>query len=83
MEMNQLYPRHGIRISFLSGKQNTGGVAEGNNAAWSCLCGTLMICRTSNFGKPCYVVCECGRKFRVEEDHLGSSAGVAEFATTT
>ena len=80
MEMNQLYPRHDIRVSFLNGEQNTAGVAEGNNAAWNCLCDTLMICRTSNFGKPCYVACRCGRKFCVE-DHLGSSGGVVEFET--
>ena len=78
MEMNQLYPSHGITVSFLNGDQSKEGVAEGNNAAWMCLCGKLMICRTSNFGKPCFVVCGCSRKFRVE-DNLGSSGGVVEF----
>ena len=79
-KMNQLTPTVGIPVRFLEGDGHTDSVTEGNNAAWRCICNSLVICRTANFGKPCYVICKCDRVYRLEESHTATVAAVIEMS---
>lgn len=56
--------------------------AEGNNAAWSCSCGTLLVGRCYfQFGDSCYTQCpECRRKYRVTKDASKRAGEVVEEA---
>ena len=56
--------------------------AEGNNAAWSCGCGSLLVGRCYfQFGDTCRTECpECQRIYRVTPDDRKRAIGVAEQA---
>lgn len=58
-----------IKVEFLDG-QHADGTAEGNNAAWRCECGLLLVGRCYfQFGHNCHTRCEsCGRTYRVAAD---------------
>jgi hypothetical protein len=70
-----------IPVHFVSGN-HTQGRAEGNNAAWSCECGTLLVGRCYyQFGDTCYTECpECRKIFRVTPDHRKRAVSVVESA---
>jgi hypothetical protein len=56
--------------------------AEGNNAAWSCACGTQLLGRCYyQFGDTCHTECpSCGRIFRVAGDEKKRAVEVIEQA---
>ena len=56
-------------VHFLNGQQGIARV-EGNNAAWHCHCGELLIGRCYyQFGDTCHTVCpRCNAKYRVIPD---------------
>jgi hypothetical protein len=56
--------------------------AEGNNAAWSCTCGTLLVGRCYyQFGDTCFTECpDCSRVYRVVGDERKRAAEVVEEA---
>lgn len=58
-----------IKVEFLDGSL-AAGTAEGNNAAWTCECGALLVGRCYfQFGHYCHTRCEsCGRTYRVTPD---------------
>lgn len=58
-----------VKVRFVGGTE-TAGKAEGNNAAWTCECGELLVGRCYyQFGDICHTICEsCGRTFRVNGD---------------
>lgn len=68
-----------IKVHFAGGSSII-GTAEGNNAAWPCECGELLVGRCYfQFGDTCYTECEsCGRKYRVEGDHKKKAVRVLE-----
>jgi hypothetical protein len=67
-----------IPVSFLDGT-DAEARAEGNNAAWSCGCGALLVGRCYfQFGDTCFTECECGRKYRVVGDDKKRAQSVSE-----
>lgn len=70
-----------IKVSFTSGK-STEARAEGNNAAWTCECGTLLVGRCYyQFGDTCYTECPtCQKTYRVTPDDRKRAIGVVEAA---
>lgn len=68
-----------IIVKFLDGSI-TPARAEGNNAAWECSCGTLLVGRCYfQFGDTCHTACpSCGRQFRVSGDEKKRAVQVAE-----
>lgn len=55
-----------ISVRFADGTRSDAR-AEGNNGAWHCTCGTLLVGRCYfQFGDTCYTTCpSCARRFRV------------------
>jgi hypothetical protein len=70
-----------IPLEFANGKKSEAR-AEGNNAAWDCGCGTLLVGRCYfQFGDTCYTECpECKRTYRVTPDDRKRAIGVVEQA---
>jgi hypothetical protein len=70
-----------IKVQHVGGTVTT-GTAEGNNAAWPCACGALLVGRCYfQFGDTCYTKCEeCGREYRVEGDSKKKAVKVVESA---
>ena len=69
-----------IPVAFADGT-DADARAEGNNAAWHCLCGVLLVGRCYfQFGDTCFTECECGRKYRVSGDQRKRAQSVAEVA---
>jgi hypothetical protein len=69
-----------IPVSFLDGT-DAEARAEGNNAAWRCLCGALLVGRCYfQFGDTCHTECDCGRKYRVSGDAKKRAQSVSEVA---
>ena len=70
-----------IPVRFVSGSQAQAR-AEGNNAAWPCECGTLLVGRCYfQFGDTCYTECpECHRTYRVTPDERKRAIAVVEAA---
>ena len=68
-----------IRVEFTGGA-STMGTAEGNNAAWTCECGALLVGRCYfQFGHNCHTRCEsCGRRYRVAADSRKKAVGVVQ-----
>jgi hypothetical protein len=56
--------------------------AEGNNAAWTCTCGTLLVGRCYfQFGDTCYTECPgCKKIYRVKGNTLKRAISVVEEA---
>jgi hypothetical protein len=54
--------------------------SEGNNAAWSCACGRLLIGRSYfQFGNTCHTKCPvCNRKYRVNPDSNKKALNVVQ-----
>lgn len=63
--------RRDVPVEWIDGKRGT-GKALGNNAAWVCKCGDLMLGTTAYAGDPC----QCGRRFVLvaEDDKKGGRA---------
>ena len=70
-----------IPVTFSSGQQASGR-AEGNNAAWACECGSLLVGRCYfQFGNTCYTECPtCKRTYRVTPDDRKRAVAVVEQA---
>jgi hypothetical protein len=70
-----------IKVTFANGK-SADARAEGNNAAWPCECGTLLVGRCYyQFGDTCYTECpSCHRTYRVTPDNRKRATGVIEAA---
>jgi hypothetical protein len=70
-----------IKVEFVGGGQST-GTAEGNNAAWACECGELLVGRCYfQFGHPCHTTCgKCGKTYRVMADSKKKASHVVESA---
>lgn len=70
-----------IKIEFLDGSRQT-GTAEGNNAAWTCDCGELLVGRCYfQFGHDCHTTChKCGKTYRVKGDAEKKASRVVESA---
>ncbi len=70
-----------IPVKFITGSTSTAR-AEGNNAAWPCACGTLLVGRCYfQFGDTCYTQCDtCGRRYRVAGDGSKRAEAVNEEA---
>lgn len=68
-----------VPVFHADGRQTT-GTAEGNNAAWNCTCGALLVGRCYyQFGDVCHTPCErCGRTFRVVGDDKKRAIKVVE-----
>ena len=68
-------------VSFASGEKATAR-AEGNNAAWACGCGELLVGRCYyQFGDTCFTECpRCERTYRVQGDAKKRAIGVVEQA---
>jgi len=66
----------------LADGRNAEARAEGNVAAWSCACGTLLVGRCYfQFGDTCHTKCpDCGRKYRVMKDVSKRAGEVIEEA---
>lgn len=55
--------------------------AEGNNAAWHCHCGALLVGRCYfQFGDTCFTECDCGKRYRVTGDAKKRAQSVSEVA---
>jgi hypothetical protein len=56
--------------------------AEGNNAAWPCSCGTLLVGRCYfQFGDTCHTQCpNCGKTYRVDGNERKRAVAVIEQA---
>ncbi len=65
---------HKLQMKAIPVRFSTGAAtearAEGNNAAWVCDCGTLLVGRCYyQFGDTCHTECpDCGRQYRVVGD---------------
>ncbi len=72
--------QHQIAVTFLSGS-SAQAIAEGNNAAWLCHCGHLLIGRCYyQFGDTCYTLCpNCQSRYRVSRDVRKRADQVREF----
>ena len=69
-----------VPVTFLDGT-DTLAKAEGNNAAWQCACGALLMGRCYyQFGDTCHTRCDCGRTYRVEGDDRKRAQAVTEVA---
>jgi hypothetical protein len=70
-----------IPVTFKSGAVSQAR-AEGNNAAWRCECGALLVGRCYyQFGDTCHTECpECGRTYRVTPDGKKRATSVIEAA---
>lgn len=70
-----------VPVQFADGN-NAQARAEGNNAAWTCECGTLLIGRCYyQFDDTCYTECPgCGKRYRVTPDQKKRAIGVVEEA---
>ena len=70
-----------IKVEFLDGELAT-GTAEGNNAAWTCDCGALLVGRCYfQFGHSCHTTCDnCGKTYRVTADSKKKALRVVESA---
>ncbi len=70
-----------IKVEYLSGSTGD-GTAEGNNAAWACECGALLVGRCYfQFGHQCHTTCtSCSRTYRVTADAKKKAATVVEGA---
>lgn len=70
-----------IKVEYLDGS-SASGTAEGNNAAWKCECGELLVGRCYfQFGHNCHTTCAaCGRTYRVTADARKKAATVVEGA---
>jgi hypothetical protein len=69
-----------IPVSFIHGNEGE-ATAEGNNAAWPCACGALLVGRCYfQFGDTCSTLCECGRKYKVIGDSRKRAIAVQEAA---
>jgi hypothetical protein len=70
-----------IPLKFVSGEKWQAR-AEGNNAAWTCSCGTLLVGRCYyQFGDTCYTECpDCKRTYRVTPDERKRAVAVVEQA---
>lgn len=68
-----------IPVVFADGRQATAR-AEGNNSAWECSCGTLLVGRCYfQFGDTCRTECpECGKVYRVTPDQRKRAISVIE-----
>lgn len=68
-----------VAVTFADGKKSD-GCAEGNNAAWMCQCGALLVGRCYyQFGDTCHTECtSCSRVFRVTADAKKRATGVVE-----
>ena len=68
-----------VKVAFLDGTLSQ-GKAEGNNAAWRCECGELLVGRCYyQFGDNCHTRCDsCGRSYRVAGDDKRKAVMVAE-----
>jgi hypothetical protein len=68
-----------IKVQFVTGSSTT-ATAEGNNAAWTCECGELLVGRCYfQFGDVCHTKCgSCGRTYRVEGDQKKKATRVLE-----
>lgn len=71
----------GIPVRFFGGEKAV-ATSEGNNAAWHCQCGELLVGRCYfQFGHDCHVVCEvCGAAYRVEGDAKKRAVCVRQFS---
>ncbi len=58
-----------LPVTYHNGSLST-ATSEGNNAAWNCMCGQLLIGRCYyQFGDTCYTICpSCRKKYRVTRD---------------
>lgn len=70
-----------IPVHHQDGKQGEAR-AEGNNAAWTCVCGTLLVGRCYyQFGDTCHTDCpSCRRIYRVTPDDRKRAISVVEQA---
>jgi hypothetical protein len=70
-----------IPVKFVDGKTSQAR-AEGNNAAWNCECGTLLVGRCYfQFGDTCYTKCPgCGKVYRVKGNDKKRAVAVEEEA---
>jgi hypothetical protein len=70
-----------IKVEYLDGTL-AAGTAEGNNAAWTCQCGELLVGRCYfQFGHNCHTTCEkCGKTYRVTADTKKKALRVVESA---
>ena len=68
-----------VKVLFAGGS-TADGKAEGNNAAWTCECGELLIGRSYfQFGDTCRTECaKCGRTYRVRGDEKKKAILVIE-----
>lgn len=71
-----------VPVRFTDGT-TVDGTAEGNNAAWPCRCGALLVGRCYyQFGDTCYTECPgCGTKYRVRGDEKKRAVEVQEEAS--
>ena len=70
-----------VPVKFANGRKAQAR-AEGNNAAWTCECGTLLVGRCYyQFGDTCHTKCpDCRRIYRVTPDQRKRAVGVVEDA---
>lgn len=68
-----------IPVFFVDGTQTT-ATAEGNNAGWTCKCGSILVGRCYfQFGDTCRTECaECERVYRVHPDDRKRAVSVVE-----
>lgn len=71
-----------VAVRFSDGTSSH-GKAEGNNAAWPCRCGELLVGRCYyQFGDTCYTECpNCGTRFRVSGDEKKRAVEIVEEAS--
>ena len=70
-----------VEVKFLDGLAGK-ATAEGNNAAWRCGCGRLLVGRCYfQFGDTCHTDCQCGRSYKVEGDGRKRAKQVVETPT--
>jgi hypothetical protein len=73
---------YNVRVTYLDGAQAV-AIAEGNNAAWSCACGSPLIGRCYfQFGHDCHTSCACGATYRVHGDEKKRTVAVVQVAST-
>jgi hypothetical protein len=70
-----------VPLQFADGRRAQAR-AEGNNAAWTCECGTLLVGRCYyQFGDTCFTECPgCKRIYRVRPDDKKRAVAVVEDA---
>lgn len=70
-----------IPIIFKDISGESQATAEGNNAAWKCVCGELLVGRSYyQFGDTCFTKCpSCSRRYRVNPDSKKKAFNVVEF----